>query len=146
MTFFQKSLPTCHKCSEKISEQLLKALGSDFHPTCFTCEECKKGLSGVPFNVDNENKAYCTNCFIDKFAPRCDVCNKPIIAKEGEKEATRYLAMGRSFHPECFKCEDCSSVLSADGGEAGCYPLNERLLCKNCHMKKLKADKEKQSN
>lgn len=39
------------------------------------------------------------------FAPRCCVCMEPIMPKPGEEETVRVVALDRSFHFECYKCE-----------------------------------------
>lgn len=43
--------------------------------------------------------------FFRKFAPRCCVCKGPIMPKAGEDETVRVVALDRSFHFECYKCE-----------------------------------------
>ena len=40
-----------------------------------------------------------------KFAPRCCVCNQVIVPKSDNEESVRIVAMDRSFHPQCYKCE-----------------------------------------
>ena len=40
-----------------------------------------------------------------KFAPRCSVCDQPIMPASGSDEAVRIVAMDKSFHPHCYKCE-----------------------------------------
>lgn len=49
-----------------------------WHKTCFTCNECRIELAGTSFLV-REEKAYCRECFGDKFSHKCTVCTKPII-------------------------------------------------------------------
>ena len=44
-------------------------------------------------------------CEFRKFASSCSVCKLPILPKRGETVAARLRALGRDFHPECFKCE-----------------------------------------
>ena len=53
--------------------------------------------------------------FVKKKAFKCSYCKKPIVPKDGEKTAPRLRAMGKDFHPDCFKCEVrrfSSSILS----------------------------------
>lgn len=40
-----------------------------------------------------------------KFAPRCCVCKLPIMPEPGEDETVRVVALDRSFHVACYKCE-----------------------------------------
>ena len=35
----------------------------------------------------------------------CFCFRQPILPKQGETAAARLRALGRDFHPECFKCE-----------------------------------------
>uniref|UniRef100_A0A158R327 LIM zinc-binding domain-containing protein n=1 Tax=Nippostrongylus brasiliensis TaxID=27835 RepID=A0A158R327_NIPBR len=131
-----------------------------FHINCFKCKTCSKKLAGSSFyNIDN--RPTCKPCYEvcvpkniflfhsslrshwrlseTKFAPRCAVCNKPIVPKEGEKESVRVIAMDKSFHPSCYKCEDCGMQLSSKVEGAACYPLNSHLYCKTCNGNRLRA-------
>ena len=46
------------------------------------------------------------NIFIfRKFAPRCCVCKQPIMPEPGQEETVRVVALDRSFHIQCYKCE-----------------------------------------
>lgn len=40
-----------------------------------------------------------------KFAPRCCVCKQPIMPEPGQEETVRVVALDRSFHIQCYKCE-----------------------------------------
>lgn len=136
-TDYKNTLERCSGCGEIIMDKLLRASGSTFHPQCFACSICKKCLDGVPFTVDSANKIHCVDCFHDKFAPRCAVCAKPIVPEEGEKESVRVVAMDKSFHVNCYRCEDCNMQLSSKLEGQGCYPLDQHLYCKNCNGKRL---------
>lgn len=54
------------------------------------------------------NLIVCVVC--RKFAPRCCVCKLPIMPEPGEDETVRVVALDRSFHVACYKCE----VLNVD--------------------------------
>ena len=45
--------------------------------------------------------------FNRKFAPRCCACLQPIMPLPGKDEAIRIVALDRSFHVGCYKCEVC---------------------------------------
>lgn len=47
-----------------------------------------------------------------KFAPRCSVCGNAIMPEPGQEETVRIVALDRSFHISCYKCE----VRSGRGG------------------------------
>lgn len=45
-----------------------------------------------------------------KFAPKCSVCQFPIMPEIGQDETVRFVALDRSFHVQCYRCE--VSILS----------------------------------
>ena len=109
---------------------------------------CKSSLVGVPFHVDDSKNIYCSEDFkrcifkmlisfyydliIRKHASKCSVCLKPIMPKPGETAASRLRALGRDFHPECFRCEDCDKSLDSKISGSECYPLANKPYCKDC--------------
>lgn len=40
-----------------------------------------------------------------KFAPKCSVCQFPIMPEVGQDETVRFVALDRSFHVQCYRCE-----------------------------------------
>ncbi|PIK38754.1 hypothetical protein BSL78_24404, partial [Apostichopus japonicus] len=99
------SLEKCSTCSKPITDRDPTATGKPYHPECFTCVVCGKSLDGVPFTVDATNQIHCIEDFHKKFAPRCSVCLQPIMPSPGEEETVRIVALDRSFHVGCYKCE-----------------------------------------
>ncbi|XP_053378545.1 lipoma-preferred partner homolog [Mercenaria mercenaria] len=102
---YMNTLERCSICSKPITDRLLRATGKPYHPACFTCVVCGKSLDGVPFTVDATNQIHCIEDFHRKFAPRCCVCMKPIMPEKGQEETVRVVAMDRSFHVNCYRCE-----------------------------------------
>lgn len=137
-TCYQNSLEKCTACNRPISDKLLRACGGVYHVNCFVCYSCKKSLDGIPFTLDKDNNVHCVPCFHDKFAPRCAMCSKPIVPQDGEKESVRVVAMDKSFHVDCYKCEDCGMQLSSKLEGQGCYPIDNHLLCKTCNGNRLR--------
>ncbi|CAH2243016.1 jg10585 [Pararge aegeria aegeria] len=84
------------------------------------------------------NQIHCIEDFHKKFAPRCCVCELPIMPEEGEEETVRVVALDRSFHVRCYKCEDCGLVLSSEAQGRGCYPLDDHILCKACNAHRIR--------
>ncbi|XP_005175415.1 lipoma-preferred partner [Musca domestica] len=134
---YLQTLEKCSVCMNPILERILRATGKPYHPQCFTCVVCKKSLDGVPFTVDATNQNYCIEDFHRKFAPCCCVCKEPIMPEPGETETVRVVALDRSFHFECYKCEDCGLLLSSEAEGRGCYPLDDHVLCKSCNAKRV---------
>ncbi|XP_014224949.1 lipoma-preferred partner homolog [Trichogramma pretiosum] len=135
---YLNTLEKCCVCTLPILDRILRATGKPYHPSCFTCVVCGQSLDGIPFTVDATNQIHCIQCFHKKFAPRCCVCKEPIMPKPGEDETVRVVALDRSFHIQCYKCEDCNLVLYSDD-EGGCYPLDDHVLCKSCNAKRVQA-------
>ena len=52
-----------------------------------------------------------------------------VIAPSGnETEVARVIAMDRSYHLDCYKCEDCGLKLNSKIEGQGCYPLESHLF------------------
>ncbi|XP_054164509.1 lipoma-preferred partner homolog isoform X2 [Oppia nitens] len=134
---YLNTLEKCCVCEKPILDRILRATGKAYHPNCFTCVVCSKCLDGIPFTVDATNKIHCIDDFHKKFAPRCCVCKEPIVPEPGKTETVRVVALDRSFHVNCYKCEDCDLLLSSEAEGRGCYPLDDHILCRNCNAKRV---------
>ncbi|XP_073531291.1 lipoma-preferred partner isoform X2 [Phyllobates terribilis] len=119
-------------------ERILRATGKAYHPGCFICVVCFRSLDGIPFTVDASGHIHCIEDFHKKFAPRCSVCKEPIMPAPGQEETVRIVALDRDFHVQCYRCEDCGSLLS-EGENQGCYPLDGHILCKSCNSARIQA-------
>ncbi|KAM4820682.1 thyroid receptor-interacting protein 6 [Thomomys bottae] len=126
------TLEKCSTCSQPILDRILRAMGKAYHPGCFTCVVCHRSLDGIPFTVDATSQIHCIEDFHRKFAPRCSVCGRAIMPEPGQEETVRIVALDRSFHIGCYKCEECGLLLSSEGECQGCYPLDGHILCKAC--------------
>lgn len=131
------TLERCSKCSNPILDRILRAMGKAYHPQCFTCVVCGCCLDGVPFTVDATSQIHCIDDFHRKFAPRCSVCGEPIMPEPGQEETVRIVALDRSFHVNCYVCEECGLLLSSEGEGRGCYPLDGHILCKSCSARRI---------
>lgn len=64
-----------------------------------------------------------------KFAPRCSVCRLPIRPDVEDEEAVRFVALDRSFHIQCYRCE-VSNLLSIPGNKIkSCYLFLTLIFC-----------------
>ncbi|AWO97586.1 putative thyroid receptor-interacting protein 6-like [Scophthalmus maximus] len=131
------TLERCSKCSKPILDRILRAMGKAYHPRCFTCVVCNCCLDGVPFTVDATSQIHCIDDFHRKYAPRCSVCSEPIMPERGQEETVRIVALDRSFHVNCYVCEECGLLLSSEGEGRGCYPLDGHILCKSCSARRI---------
>uniref|UniRef100_A0A0N5BC43 LIM zinc-binding domain-containing protein n=1 Tax=Strongyloides papillosus TaxID=174720 RepID=A0A0N5BC43_STREA len=134
---YVNSLEKCLKCHLPIKQKILRALGGAYHPECFVCHHCSKSLDGIGFTTNKENEPHCMHCFHEKYSPRCATCLKPIAPAHNETEVPRIIAMDKSYHVECYRCEDCGLQLNSKIEGQGCYPIESRLFCKACNQKRL---------
>ncbi|XP_069074845.1 lipoma-preferred partner-like isoform X1 [Pleurodeles waltl] len=131
------TLEKCSMCAKPILDRILRAMGQAYHPQCFICVVCRRCLDGVPFTVDATSQIHCIDDFHRKFAPRCSVCGNAIMPEPGQEETVRIVALDRSFHINCYKCEECGLLLSSEGEGRGCYPLDGHILCKSCSARRI---------
>lgn len=136
---FLENAEKCSVCGHVIVDMILQAIGKSYHPGCFRCYNCNDCLDGLPFTLDIKNHIYCIKDYYKKYAPKCASCKQVIIPVDGTNETVRVVSMEKDFHLECFKCEECNVELN-DEPKQRCYPLNNRLLCYECHIKKIEMD------
>uniref|UniRef100_A0A7E4V113 Paxillin n=1 Tax=Panagrellus redivivus TaxID=6233 RepID=A0A7E4V113_PANRE len=125
--------PRCVVCNGAVKDRCVTAMGKNYHPQHFVCVECGRPFGPEGYH-EKDGHAYCKTDFYRLFAPKCTGCQKPVGA--------RFLtALGSTWHPECFACNDCSRQFS--NGiyfEANGVPLCEQhfherrgSLCGSCH-------------
>ena len=98
----------CHKCNSKISgamhavDGVAAADGLKWHTECFTCSVCDKPLETEVFF--HEGMLYCREDLYKTFASHCNGCGQPI-------EGPCVNAMDNVWHPQCFVCDVCGTLL-----------------------------------
>ncbi|CAH3030346.1 unnamed protein product [Porites evermanni] len=135
------SMKYCHSCGKAIKLKIIQALGRCYHPSCFRCSVCQIELDGIPFTWDQESRIYCVPDYQRKFCPTCAVCKQLIAPAKNKEEILRVVSMGKDFHIDCFRCEECGLQLSS---KQQCYPKDQHLLCRKCHVKKTRKSKSPQ--
>ncbi|KAK0425988.1 hypothetical protein QR680_009490 [Steinernema hermaphroditum] len=123
----------CEECGHPILDMVLQALGKSFHPSCFRCKQCRTKLDGIPFALDDEGNVFCMDDYQKKTLPRCAACLHSILPHAESGKVVRVVALNKEFHIACYVCEGCGVQLTNEVG-GRCYPLNEHLLCRNCHV------------
>ncbi|XP_061936195.1 PDZ and LIM domain protein Zasp-like isoform X19 [Apis cerana] len=94
----------CKNDKECIRGPFITALGQIWCPDHFVCvnTQCRRPLQDIGF-VEEKGQLYCEYCFERFIAPSCNKCNNKI-------KGDCLNAIGKHFHPECFKCSYCGKL------------------------------------
>ena len=98
------------------------------HKECFACAECQKGLSGGEF-FEQDGKLICNKC-ADKKKKAAEDLNKATDTADICAKCEKYMgddyvkAFGKTFHPECFCCDQCGNKIKGK-----CFPEGKKLFC-----------------
>lgn len=104
----------CKGCGECITEGFIKALGGEWHPSCFVCVDCGSQFTSLTFKLKG-GKPHCgkKDCGSSPNQKKessdekiCHGCEKPIKGR-------CHTAFGHNYHPIHFQCTHCEKVLSA---------------------------------
>ncbi|XP_076639836.1 PDZ and LIM domain protein Zasp [Colletes latitarsis] len=97
-------LPLCAHCNSYVRGPFITALGQIWCPDHFVCvnTQCRRPLQDIGF-VEEKGQLYCEYCFERFIAPCCNKCNNKI-------KGDCLNAIGKHFHPECFKCTYCGKL------------------------------------
>ncbi|XP_058066812.1 PDZ and LIM domain protein Zasp-like isoform X3 [Anopheles bellator] len=124
-------VPLCGCCSQQIRGPFITALGRIWCPDHFICHNanCKRPLADIGF-VEEKGDLYCEYCFEEFLAPLCSKCN-------GRVKGDCLNAIGKQFHPECFKCTYCgkqfgNSPFFLEEGEPYCEKDWNDLFTTKC--------------
>ncbi len=122
-------LTICERCSEPIAGKYIVALNHNWHQEHFRCASCGKNLVGKGY-FEKNNKAYCRDCYHEKFSSKCAICKQPLSDKYTRD------AWGYNFHSRhlnelqpCFSCARLISKNITNGGKK--YP-DGRNMCNIC--------------
>eukprot|EP01102_Stenamoeba_stenopodia_P000334 TRINITY_DN10314_c0_g1_i1.p1 TRINITY_DN10314_c0_g1~~TRINITY_DN10314_c0_g1_i1.p1 ORF type:complete len:284 (+),score=57.32 TRINITY_DN10314_c0_g1_i1:68-919(+) len=118
------SSSNCLACRKPIEDRAMVVEGKRWHKDCFKCSKCRnKILAGESFNEDDDepNAYVCATCS----APKCKQCNRAIDASS---DVVNFE--GTKYHPRCFKCVDCRTVLDP----SAFYAWEKKPYCKDDYL------------
>jgi hypothetical protein len=104
--------PVCQLCGQPLYGHYISALNATWHPEHFLCAACHQPINGASFNV-HEGQPYHSRCYIERVAPRCAYCGKPLTGEYIQSD-------GRSYHPDCYRervvarCVYCNAPLTGE--------------------------------
>lgn len=84
----------------------INEIKSNFHPGCFKCGNCSLSMEGKGFFL-HEGKYLDQECYHKLVLGKCDACSKAFT------DLVVVKVRGKQFHPACFTCNKCSTILSA---------------------------------
>ncbi|KAH8862431.1 Four and a half LIM domains protein 2 [Schistosoma japonicum] len=119
---------TCEQCKEKIGcdSKDLSFKERHWHEKCFKCSACTTSLADRPF-ATKEEQLYCSDCYDERFAARCDGCQG--VFKAGMR---KYEYRGQQWHEECFLCVECKQPI----GAKSFIPRENQVVCVPCYEAK----------
>ena len=102
-------MAVCKQCGQLIVGKYITALGAAWHPEHFVCAGCGRVIAEPSFHV-YDGRPYHDTCYVDRFAPRCAYCNKPLVGQY-------VIHDDKSYHQNCYqdhvapKCAYCGKPL-----------------------------------
>lgn len=116
----------CATCGELIIDNddrwhiMYNGVSLAYHEDHFACSVCRQSLMKQPHTRDPTGKIiFCMTCHAEKYGTPCSDCGQAIVGPSCS-------ALGKTFHPQCLKCNTCDTQL---GGKAY-FAHADNVYCK----------------
>ncbi|KAI0201971.1 hypothetical protein F4808DRAFT_449980 [Astrocystis sublimbata] len=121
----------CKACQEPITGKSISSadgrLTGRYHKACFVCATCKEPFSSATFYVHGD-RPYCEQHYHKLNGSLCRSCNRGIEGQYLEDEVPQ------KYHPSCFRCGDCGTVL-----RDGYFDVNGKAYCERDAWRRMQA-------
>ena len=129
---------TCRGCGHVIEGKSVKAadgrLTGRWHKACFVCKTCHEPFTTADFYVI-KNNPYCEHHYHEKNGSLCHGCHRGIEGQYLETTSSSNGATGeKKYHPRCFTCFNCRTVLSDDY-----FEIRGRVFCERHALAAMRA-------
>ncbi|XP_035290498.1 actin-binding LIM protein 3-like isoform X1 [Anguilla anguilla] len=108
----------CDSCGDFITGEVVSALGRTYHPNCFVCSVCRKQFPIGDRVTFSGKQCVCQQCSLTLASAREPVKvhgpSQCAGCKEEIKHGQSLLALEKQWHVSCFKCQTCTTVLTAE--------------------------------
>eukprot|EP01125_Pyxidicula_operculata_P011231 TRINITY_DN3673_c0_g1_i1.p1 TRINITY_DN3673_c0_g1~~TRINITY_DN3673_c0_g1_i1.p1 ORF type:complete len:446 (-),score=68.59 TRINITY_DN3673_c0_g1_i1:81-1418(-) len=112
----------CTVCRKPVpTKDYVHAIGKAYHYFHFTCSSCNTVIGRDTF-FDKNGQPQCSVCFTKSSCPTCMHCRLPIKTQV-------VLALGGSWHIECFVCTSCTSPFYNNSF----FEFQQRPYCETCY-------------
>ncbi|KAI0470681.1 hypothetical protein GGR56DRAFT_140106 [Xylariaceae sp. FL0804] len=121
----------CKACRKPITGKSVSSadgrLTGRYHKACFVCTTCQEPFSSSTFYVLND-QPYCEQHYHKLNGSLCASCNRGIEGQYLEDEVPQ------KYHPGCFRCGDCGTVL-----RDGYFDVDGQSYCERDAWKRIQS-------
>lgn len=128
-TYYHPECMKCHHCDDKLRGSYLFFQNKPICEKCFktqgasACSGCGNSIEGTCYQLGEE--MFCQDCYTDHMADTCAKCGEPT-------QSEHVKAAGSTYHPDCFKCENCDKSLL---NKSFSTDDKNTLYCPECYTK-----------
>ncbi|ETV69242.1 hypothetical protein, variant 1 [Aphanomyces astaci] len=117
----------CHSCGlDVLDDSAMQVPSGDlYHEQCFVCSACALPISDeLKGFTQVDLKMYHPPCYYAQAGRVCHGCHDALV------DGTAIMhAISKRYHPRCFRCTDCSTVLTNEY-----LVVNDDVVCRECYF------------